>query len=124
VLKHTFAVKLCCAPSARLAVAGETEIAGVQVCAAMIVTAAVADFDGSAALVATMEMLGEAGTVDGAVYVAVSPFVASVPQPEPHALPVRLQFMAVLGFPVPVTCAVKVWLAPVVTEAVAGEIVT
>ncbi len=124
MLKQTFAVKLCNAPTATLADAGETEIAGVQVWEAVIVTVAVADFDGSATLVATTEIVGELGTAEGAVNVAVFPFVASVPQPEPHALPVRLQLTAVVGLPVPVTCAVKVSVPPVATEAVAGEIVT
>ena len=43
------------------------ETAGVQLCAAVIVTAAVADFDGSATLLATIDTVGEEGTVDGAV---------------------------------------------------------
>jgi len=54
----------------------------------------------------------------------VSPLLASVPQPEAQEPPVRLQLTAVLGLPVPATCAVKVAVAPATTEALAGEIVT
>lgn len=122
VLKQTFAVKACCAPNPKLAVAGETETAGEH--EAVIVTDAVADCEGSATLVATIEIVGEEGTADGAVYVAVFPFVASVPQAEGHALPVKPQFTATLGLPDPLTCAVNAWLAPVATETLDGAIDT
>ena len=102
VLKQTDAVNVCCAPSARFALAGVMDTAGLHAGAA-IVTAAVADFDGSATLVAVIETVGVAGTVAGAVYVAVAPFVARVPHDAGHALPVRLQFTAVVGAPVPET---------------------
>ena len=124
MLKQTFAVKFCVPPSPKLADAGETEIAGVQVCAEVTVTVAVADFEGSAALVATMETVGVPGTAEGAEYVAVFPLVTSVPHAKGQALPVRLQFTAVLGLPDPVTCALNVCVVPVATETFAGAMVT
>ena len=123
MLKQTDTVNVCCAPSSTLALAGVIDTAGLHA-AAVIVTVAVADFDGSATLVAVMETVGVDGTVAGAVYVAVLPFDASVPHDAGHALPVRLQFTAVVGEPVPETCAVSCALAPVATESVPGEIIT
>lgn len=64
---QSLAEKLCCAPRARLAEVGEREIAGLHVCAAVIVIAAEAAFEGSATLVATSVTVGAAGTVAGAV---------------------------------------------------------
>jgi hypothetical protein len=106
-----------------LALAGAIDTAGLHAAAA-IVTVAVADFVGSATLVAVIETVGVEGTVAGAVYVAVLPFVAKVPHDAGHAFPVRLQFTAVVGAPVPETCAVNCALVPAVTETAAGEIVT
>lgn len=52
------------------------------------------------------------------------PLVVIVPQFPEQALPVRLQFTLVSEVPEPVTCAVNDCVAPVVTEALAGEIAT
>lgn len=67
MLKQTVAVNGSCAPSATLAVAGEMETGGEQVCPLVTVTLAVADFEGSATLVATMVTVAGEGTVAGAV---------------------------------------------------------
>lgn len=65
--EQNLAVKLCCAPRARLADGGEREIAGLHACAAVIAMAAEALFEGSATLVATRVTVGTAGTVAGAI---------------------------------------------------------
>jgi hypothetical protein len=122
VLKHTCVVSVCFVPNARLAVAGVMEIAGEH--AGAIVTVAVADFDGSATLVATIWMPCVEGAVAGAVKLAVSPLVESVPQLAGQALPVRLQFTVVSGSPDPLTLAVNCSVAPIVTDALVGESVT
>lgn len=67
MLKQTVAVNDSCAPSTTLAVDGEMETAGEQVCPLVTVTLAVADFEGSATLVATMVTVAGEGTVAGAI---------------------------------------------------------
>lgn len=120
--EHTVAVNVCCPFTGTLAVTGTTEMGVAH--ELVMVTAAVEDFDASATLVATTPTPGGAGTEGGAVYVEVLPFVLSVPQADGQALPVKLQVTAVAGLPVPFTCAVNCWVAPVATEAVAGVSVT
>ncbi|MHB8539698.1 MAG: hypothetical protein ACYDCD_01965 [Candidatus Acidiferrales bacterium] len=88
-----------------LADEGEIEFAAAQ----EIVTLAVADFDGSATLVAVTEKLGGVGGNAGAVYVAESePVAAIIPTIEfPSATALTLQLTATLDAPAPVTVALK-----------------
>jgi len=67
VPEQKLAMKFCWLPVVKPVVAGEREIAGVQLGAGTMVTAAVADFEGSATLVATICTPGDAGTEAGAV---------------------------------------------------------
>ena len=102
---HKKAEKFCVVPMETLADEGEIEFPAAQ----KIVTLAVADFDGSATLVAVTETLGGAGGNAGAVYVAESGAVAVImPRVEfPPAPPLTLQLTATLDAPPPVTVALK-----------------
>jgi len=84
---------------------GEIEFA----LAHQIVTLALADFEGSAVLVAVTATLGGDGAAAGAVYVAEpSPVAAIAPSDEfPPATPLTLQLTAELDVPAPVTVALK-----------------
>jgi hypothetical protein len=120
---QTVAVNDSWPPSPTVAAEGEMEIAGEQLGA--IVIAAAADCEGSATLVAVSVTLGVEGTVEGAVYSAISPLAETEPQlPELHAGPARFQVTPVAGLPEPLTAAVKSWLAPITTFALVGETVT
>ncbi|MHB8754709.1 MAG: hypothetical protein ACYC92_07100 [Candidatus Acidiferrales bacterium] len=102
---HNKAEKLCVAPTETFADEGEIEFPAAQ----EIVTLAVADFDGSAMLVAVTETLGGAGGNAGAVYVAESgPVAVIMPTVEfPPATPLTLQLTATLDAAAPVTVALK-----------------
>lgn len=103
---HNKAEKLCVAPTETFADEGEIEFPAAQ----EIVTVAVADFDGSATLVAVTETLGGTGGNAGAVYIAESrPVAAIMPTVEfPPATPLTLQLTARLDAPAPVTVALKI----------------
>lgn len=102
---HKDAEKICEAPTEMLAEAGEIAFDAEQ----EIVALALADFDGSATLVAVTFTLGGAGASAGAVYVAESvPVAAIVPTVEfPPATLLTLQLTATLDAPAPVTVALK-----------------
>lgn len=99
------AVKFCVALRLRLAAAGEREFAAGQ----EIVTLAVADFEGSATLIALTTTASGEGAIAGAVYVAESmPVEAIVPKVGvPPGTPFMLQLTARFETAVPVTLAVK-----------------
>jgi hypothetical protein len=113
------AVKVCVAPRLTLAVAGEREFAAAQ----EIVTAAEADFEGSAALVASIVTTPEEGGIAGAVYVAESaPAEAIVPTVEfPPGTLLTLQLTAEFVIEVPATLAVKLAEPPGAKLAELGE---
>ena len=102
---HSEAAKFCDASRETLAEDGEIEFA----LAHEIVTLALADFEGSAVLVAVTATLGGDGATAGAVYVAESsPVAAIAPSDEfPPATPLTLQLTAELDVPAPVTVALK-----------------
>src|SRR5271168_3349597 len=106
------ALKGCGAPSSTAAMFGViwTTIS------LTIETVAVADFAGSAALVAVTCTLAGDGKSAGAVY---APAVVMVPEVAvPPGTPFTFQVTAVLA--VPVTAAVKVCVLPRITEPVGG----
>jgi hypothetical protein len=99
-----------------LAAAGDT----CTLIGGTIVTAAVADLEGSATEVAVTETCGEAGTADGAVN---RPEELIVPHAVPEQpLPEMVQETA--AFDVPDTLAVNCCEVPITTWADAGEIFT
>jgi hypothetical protein len=103
--KHISAVNVCACPTSTFANGGEIEFGVAQ----EIVTAAVANFDGSAALVAVTLTVAGDGALAGAVYVAASaPELAIVPNIAfPPATPFTLQFTVVAGLPLLPMFAVK-----------------
>lgn len=119
---HNKAEKLCVAPRETLADEGATEFAAAQ----EIVTLAVADFDGSATLVAVTETLGGVGETTGAVYVDESgPMAVVMPTVEfPPATPLTLQLTAMLDVPAPVTVALKFAEPPGARFAELGAMLT
>jgi hypothetical protein len=102
---HKDAEKICDAPTEMLAEAGAIAFAAAQ----EIVTLALADFDGSATLVAVTFTFGGAGATAGAVYVAESePVAVMAPRIEfPPATLLTLQLTATLEAPTPATVALK-----------------
>ncbi len=119
---HNDAEKICVAPTEILAEAGEIAFGAAQ----EIVTLALADFDGSATLVAVTVRLGSVGAIAGAVYVAASvPVAVIVPAVEfPPATLLTLQLTATLDVPAPVTVALKFADAPGATFAELGAMLT
>jgi len=103
--RHKDAEKICDAPTEILVEAGAIAFGAAQ----EIVTLALADFDGSATLVAVTLILGGAGASAGAVYVAESePVAVMVSRVEfPPATLLTLQLTATLDVPAPVTVALK-----------------
>lgn len=120
--KHKDAEKICDAPTEMLAEAGAIAFGTAQ----EIVTLALADFDGSATLVAVTVKLGSAGAIAGAEYVAESaPVAVMVPRVEfPPATLLTLQLTATLEAPAPVTVALKFADMPGVTFAELGATLT
>ncbi len=119
---HRAAAKSCDWPSVRVAEVGAIEFTLVQ----PIPTLAVADFEGSATLVAVTLTVGGEGNAPGAVNIAAStpvaaivPFVAS-----PPFISFTLHFTSGAGFPELVTVAVNGCVAPGKTPAANGEICT
>lgn len=102
---HSEAEKFCTAPVETFTDGGEIEFA----LAHEIATLALADFEGSAVLVAVTATLGGDGATAGAVYVAESrPVAAMVPNVGfPPATPLTFQLTAELDAPAPVTVALK-----------------
>ena len=119
---HKDAEKICDAPTDILVEAGAIAFGTAQ----EIVTLALADFDGSATLVAVMVKLGGVGAIAGAEYVAESePVAAIVPTVEfPPATLLTLQLTATLEAPAPVTVALKFADMPGVTFAELGATLT
>lgn len=119
---HKDAEKICDAPMAMLAEAGAIAFGTAQ----EIVTLALADFDGSATLVAVTVKLGGAGAIAGAEYVAESaPVAVMVPRVEfPPATLLTLQLTATLEAPAPVTVALKFADMPGVMFAELGATLT
>lgn len=119
---HKDAENICDAPTEMLAEAGAIAFGTVQ----EIVTLALADFDGSATLVAVTVKLGGVGASAGAVYVAASaPVAIIVPTVEfPPATLLTLQLTATLDVPAPVTVALKFADAPGATFAELGATLT
>jgi hypothetical protein len=119
---HKDAEKFCDAPTEILAKAGIIEFGAAQ----EIVTLALADFDGSATLVAVTFTFGGAGASAGAVYVAASaPVAVIVPRIEfPPATLLTLQLTVTLDVPAPVTVALKLADAPGATFAELGATLT
>lgn len=119
---HKDAEKICDAPMAMLAEAGAIAFGTAQ----EIVTLVLADFDGSATLVAVKLTFGGAGASAGAVYVAASAPVAVIePRIEfPPATLLTLQLTATLEAPAPVTVALKSADMPGVTFAELGATLT
>jgi hypothetical protein len=105
-----------CSPA--LAAGGVIE---VNTAGANTVTVEVPNVAGFCTLVAVMVTPLGLGNVDGAVYFAPSnvPTVAF-----PPGIPLTDQFTAGLNPPLPVTCAVNNWLAPVLIGMLAGVTVT
>ena len=91
-----------------------------------IVMLALADFEGSATLVAVTFTFGGAGASAGAVYVAESePVAVIVPTVEfPPATLLTLQLTATLEAPAPVTVALKFADVPGATFAELGAMLT
>jgi hypothetical protein len=89
------------------------------VTAAVAVTVAIAEpiFVESTTDTAVMVTVAGVGTVIGAVYTPDAEIIPTVALPP--AVPLTLQFTAVLE--APVTVAVNVWVIPTVTFMVAGE---
>lgn len=119
---HNKAEKFRDAPTATFADEGTIEFAAAQ----EIVTLAVADFEGSATLVAVTEKLGGAGGNAGAVYVAESePVAVIMPTVEfPPATPLTLQLTAMLDVPAPVRVALKLADPPGARFAELGAMLT
>lgn len=119
---HKEAEKTCDALTEMLAEAGAIAFGAAQ----EIVTLALADFEGSATLVAVTETLGGVGGNAGAVYVAESePVAVMVPRVEfPPATLLTLQLTATLEAPVPVTVALRFADAPGATFAELGATLT
>ncbi len=119
---HKDAENVCDAPTEMLAKGGVIAFGAAQ----EIVTLALADFDGSATLVAVTFTFGGAGASAGAVYVAESePVAAIVPTVEfPPATLLTLQLTATLDMPAPVTIALKFADAPGATFAELGATLT
>lgn len=116
---HIDAMKTWVVPRLTFAVPGEREFAAAQ----EIVTAAEADFEGSATLIAsTVTTSGEDG-IAGAVYVAESaPVEAIVPSVEfPPGTLLTFQLTAGFATEVPVTVAVKLAEPPGARLAEFGE---
>lgn len=119
---HKDAEKTCDAPTEMLAEAGAIAFGAAQ----EIVTLALADFDGSATLVAVIVKLGGVGAMAGAEYVAESePVAVMVPRVEfPPATLLTLQLTATLEAPAPVTVALKFADPPGATFAELGATLT
>ena len=119
---HKEAENVCDAPTEILAEAGEIAFGAAQ----EIVTLALADFDGSATLVAVTVRLGGVGASAGAGYVAESaPVAVIVPTVEfPPATLLTLQLTATLEALAPVTVALKFADAPGATFAELGAMLT
>ena len=119
---HKDAENVCDVPTEIPAEAGEIAFGAAQ----EIVTLALADFDGSATLVAVTFALGGAGATAGAVYVAASaPVAVIVPTVEfPPATLLTLQLTATLDVPAPVTVALKFADVPGATFAELGATLT
>lgn len=119
---HKDVEKTCDAPTEMLAEAGAIAFGAAQ----EIVTLALADFDGSATLVAVTLTFGGAGASTGAVYVAESePVAVMVPRVEfPPATLLTLQLTATLEAPAPVTVALKFADPPGATFAELGATLT
>jgi len=115
---HKDAEKICDALTEMLAEAGAIAFGAAQ----EIVTLALADFVGSATLVAVTVKLGGVGVMAGAEYVAESaPVAVMVPRIEfPPATLLTLQLTATLDVPTPVTVALKFADAPGATFAEFG----
>src|SRR5580704_13397942 len=120
VARQNDAVKPCVCARGTVAAGGEM----VFVAEHVIVTLAVADFDGSATLVTmTLTVEGDGGTA-GATYSApAAPLGVIVPRIElPPTMPFTLQVTAFEDAPPPVKLAVNACPAPVETVAEVGEI--
>ena len=120
VARQNDALKVCVCASETVAAGGEIVFAAEHV----IVTLAVADFDGSATLVTrTLTVEGDGGT-GGATYSApAAPLGVIVPRIElPPTMPFTLQVTAFEDAPAPVILAVNACPASVETVAEVGEI--
>ena len=120
VARQNDALKVCVCASETVAAGGEM----VFVAEHVMVTLAVADFDGSATLVTmTLTVEGDGGTA-GATYSApVAPLGVIVPRIElPPTMPFTLQVTAFEDGPAPVILAVNACPEPVETVAEIGEI--
>jgi hypothetical protein len=119
---HKGAEKTCDAPTEMLAEAGAIAFGVAQ----EIVTLALADFDGSATLVAVTVKPGGVGAIAGAEYLAESaPVAVMVPRVEfPPATLLTLQLTATLEAPAPVTVALKFADAPGAMSAELGAMLT
>jgi hypothetical protein len=120
--RQNAAVNGCVRPSGTFADEGEIEFVAAQV----MVTAAVADDEGSAVLVAaTLTVAGDGGSA-GALYIAVVGLLAAiVPIVElPPAIPFTLQVTPVSPLLAPETLTVNTCSPPVGTLAATGEIIT
>lgn len=119
---HNEAEKICEAPTEMLAEAGAIAFGAAQ----EIVTLALADFDGSATLVAVTVKPGGVGAIAGAEYLAESaPVAVMVPRFEfPPATVLTLQLTATLDVPAPVTVALKFADAPGAMSAELGAMLT
>lgn len=118
---HREAAKVCVAPAATLADAGEIEFAAAH----EMDTLAAADFDGSAVLVAVTDTAA-AGGIAGAVYVAeFVPVALNRPTVAlPPLTPFTLQLTPELAGAVPLTVAVKFADPPGATFAEFGAMFT
>jgi hypothetical protein len=120
VARQNDALKVCVCASETVAAGGEI----VFVAEHVMVTLAVADFDGSATLITmTLTVEGDGGTA-GATYSApAGPLGVIVPRIElPPTMPFTLQVTALEDAPAPVILAVNACPAPVETVAEVGEI--